>query len=191
MSINRREFMQSTALSLGAGVGGSLGSPAGKLGGPIHEASLRQPSFAVIPVVGDGKWIWIEPPADGQTGYLEPREFEVTVGIELLGRGPAHTIQASTVAPLSFPEQEITDLRIEVEGCVAKVTPVSDCAAQLVISAPRIVRGQRVSAVARYRMQLKKDYRGFSRESFPAAVIPFAIRFHSRPGFRSALRAAR
>jgi len=35
-------------------------------------------------VVGDGHWIWTEPPADG-VGYLEPRSYSLKIGIELAG----------------------------------------------------------------------------------------------------------
>lgn len=168
MGFNRREFIESTAWLFGAGVAGALYWRNARCVQPIHEATISQRSFSVTPVIGDGKWIWTKPPADGQTGYLEPREFEVHVGIGLLGKGLAGNIQASTVAPVSFPEQEVTDLQIDVDGCSATVSTINDSAAQLVLAAPLIERGQRVSAVARYRIKLKKDYRGFSRESFPA-----------------------
>lgn len=54
------------------------------------------PAYSVIPVVGDGKWIWTEPPAD-QTGYVEPRSFDVSIGVQLRGRGAAKQVKATTI----------------------------------------------------------------------------------------------
>src|SRR2546423_14204286 len=74
------------------------------------------PTSAVIPVVGDGKWIWTEPP-EGQTGYLEPRPFELSIGVELSGEGDAAAIEAATPVPLEHAEQKIDDVRLEIENC--------------------------------------------------------------------------
>src|SRR6476620_12432699 len=85
---------------------------------------------SVIPVVGDGKWIWTEPPQD-QKGYLEPRPFELSISIELQGKGPASGIMASTPVPLELPEQKIEDATIKTEGCGAEIRRLAPEAGQL------------------------------------------------------------
>src|SRR5262245_10086100 len=67
------------------------------------------PVRSVIPVVGDGRWIWTEPP-QGQTGYLEPRPYSLSIGIELTGEGDATNVQASTPVPSEHREQKIDDV---------------------------------------------------------------------------------
>lgn len=170
MKVTRRSFLESTTAIAGCSI--LPASIVAADSGSIHEHSFTQPSYAVIPVVGDGKWIWTEPPKDGKTGYLEERDFEVSVGIHLLGRGHASGIQASTVAPIAYPEQQVTDFKIETLGCAASLFQVNESAAQLLLAAPRIESGQQVSAVANYRIKISKDYRGFSRDSFPAVQSP-------------------
>ena len=149
---------------------GSLAATAAltRLGRP-SRASLTQypPTFSVIPVVGDGKWIWTEPPKN-QTGYLEPRSFELSIGVELSGEGNATNIEASTPVPVAHPEQTIDDVEIETDNCEARIQAIGEGAAQLVLAAPSIVRGQTVRAVARYRLTLKKQYHAFARDQFPA-----------------------
>ena len=58
------------------------------------------PAFSITPVVGDGKWIWNKPPAD-ETGYLEPRSYDVEIGMELEGIGSNTPFMATTPAPTS------------------------------------------------------------------------------------------
>ncbi len=175
MEINRRSFITSTALA-GAAIGtGALWSTRrGRSNSDLvlHVGSIPSDSFSVIPVVGDGKWIWREPPKDGSTGYLEPREFEVTTGISFRGKGYASDIHASTVAPLQFPEQEVVDFKIETKDCDAKLHRLNETAAQLRLYAGQIEAGQVVSAIAKYRMKVSKDYRGFSKDSFPSDQTP-------------------
>lgn len=168
MNLNRREFLLSSgAVSVGKFTGFQADPARTIRFSQVHESATAPQSFAVIPVVGDGKWIWRDPPSDGQKGYLEPRLFEVEVGIHFRGNGNASRLRATTVAPVGFSEQEITDFRIETSGCNAAINQITDSAAQFVMAAPQIVKGQVVSAIARYRMNLKKDFRAFERDIFP------------------------
>src|SRR5258706_13430387 len=113
--------------------------------------SSRPPAFSVIPVVGDGKWIWTEPPQN-QKGYLEPRPFELSIGIELQGKGKASGILASTPVPLELPEQKIEDLTIKAEGCAAEVRRLAPEAGQLFLVAEGIEKGQTITAQALYKL---------------------------------------
>jgi hypothetical protein len=96
--MDRRAFLHlSAGAALSSGAIGRMavwGSEPGSAN-EVFEASRPARTFSVIPVVGDGKWIWNKPP-EGQTGYLEPRPFESTIGIELQGQGGATQIKAST-----------------------------------------------------------------------------------------------
>jgi hypothetical protein len=132
----------------------------------LQEAATHPPAFAVIPVVGDGKWIWTEPPKE--TGYLEPRPHELSIGVELQGEGDATMIRGSTPVPIEWPEQTINDVKIETEGCEARLQQVGEGAAQLLLSAPSIRRGQLVRAIAHYKLTLKKQYLGHQADRFPA-----------------------
>lgn len=136
---------------------------------PEVAARIREgatpPAFSLIPVVGDGKWIWREPPA--QTGLLEPREFSLTTRIEWRGRGDATDLWATTVAPVAHPEQEPLESETVVDGCAAEVRALAGTAAQFVATAPRIAAGQRIVAELRQRWRLFKTNHGFSRERFP------------------------
>jgi hypothetical protein len=125
------------------------------------------PTHAVIPVVGDGKWIWTEPPS-GQTGYLEPRSFQLKIGIELTGEGDATNIRASTPVPLEHPEQSVDDVRLEADGCQARLQQVGEGAAQILLAASQIARGQIIRAIAHYQLTLKKQYLGHAADHFPA-----------------------
>jgi hypothetical protein len=132
----------------------------------MQAISNAAPTFAVIPVVGDGKWIWKDPPKD-QTGYLEPRGYDLSIGIELQGTAPATGVRATTVAPLKLPEQAIDDVKIETEGCEAALRPISAEAAQLILAAPSIATGQILRAVAHYRLKISKSYHAFEEAQFP------------------------
>ena len=146
-------------------------------------------THSIIPVVGDGKWIWTDPPKD-QTGYLEPRSYELEIGVELKGEGNATNIRASTPVPGAHAEQQIDDVRIDTEGCQAAFQTLGEGAAQLMLAAPSIVRGQIVRAVARYRLTLKKQYQGYQRDQFPAKQPdpPADVRklyLHDSPGIQT------
>lgn len=150
-----------------------VGSCGGGLWGLLSEAGRDRfpgalpPAYSVIPVVGDGRWIWKEPP-EGETGYLEPRPYDVSVGIELQGTGPASDITSTTVAPLEYPEQKILDTSIDVRGCQAQVRKLAEGAGQLVLAAAEIGAGQVIRAVARFRMTLFKQYFAYQADLFPA-----------------------
>ena len=146
MAIDRRNFIAALASTVGASW---LGTP---LVDVLTEATFVQPAFSITPVVGDGKWIWREPP--DETGYLEPREFEVSVGMKMEGRGDGQNLISTTVAPVQFPEQKILDVNIETTGCSAKLVPLSDSAGQLVMHAESIANGQTVSAFANYKVRI-------------------------------------
>lgn len=168
--MHRRTFLQ---LGIGAAVcGGRIGSIRRGTSGPCsargQAAVLRSPpAYSVIPVVGDGKWIWTKPP-EGQTGYLEPRRYSLKVGIELTGRGSGGEIKATTTVPVECPEQKIEGEQIEVRGCRARVRQLGPHARQLCLYAPQISRGQVVSAVANYKLTSYKQYHHYGRDQFPA-----------------------
>ena len=68
-------------------------------------------------MVGDGKWVWKDPPKE--TGYLEPRPYRLRVGIELEGTGNAGQLKATTPVPVQQPEQKIESSDVETRGCAA------------------------------------------------------------------------
>ena len=152
------------------------------------------PAHSIIPVVGDGKWVWNDPPAD-QTGYLEPRQYELSIGIQLGGDGPATAIQATTTVPVELPEQKIDDVSIETSGCEAGIRRLSEHAAQLYLAAPLIRAGQVIAAIARYRLTLSKSYFGFGREQFPREQeVPKEMAreyLRTSPGIQSNVREVR
>jgi hypothetical protein len=81
-------------------------------------------------------------------------------------------------------------VRIETDGCQASFQKLGESAAQLVLAAPSIVRGQVIRAVARYRLTLKKQYQAFSRDRFPVEQPepPAEIRklyLHDSPGIQT------
>jgi hypothetical protein len=120
----------------------------------------------VIPVVGDGRWIWTEPPREG-LGYLEPRSYGLEIGIELEGSGSAVDIISTTTAPVSYPEQKIESVKLETQGCQAQLRELAPGAGQLVLMAEGIEQGQTVKATAHYKLTLFKQYFGYKREQFP------------------------
>lgn len=139
----------------------------------LPVVSSGPPIFDVVPVVADGKWIWQTPPT-GQTGYLEPRPFELTVGIELRGSG---SVQAGTPVPAEFPEQKIDDERIETASCTARLRDVGPGARQLYVQAANLAAGRPASAIARFRLTLFKQYQDYRRDQFPAKqVVPRDLR---------------
>ena len=161
--IHRRGFLCAAAAS-------SLTcSPALSFGEELGPADYFHiaPTRSVIPVVGDGKWVWKDPPKD-QQGYLEPRPFELKVGIEITGRGNATGIKATTPAPVHMPGQEIERATIDKVGCVADFRRLTPEAGQLILAAPAIAKGQTIGATATIKLTLYKDYQGFEKERFPA-----------------------
>ncbi len=136
--MDRRAFLRRSLLGVGAAAGGAALAP--WVGPLAHGASAgdtdelqtlspgHPPSFSVIPVVGDGKWIWTAPPTS-QRGYLEPRPYRARVGIELVGTGDARRIMATTTAPIQCEEQKVDSVKVNAQGCQAKVRALTDGAA--------------------------------------------------------------
>lgn len=165
--MQRRTFLRIAAGSAVCGAGAYLAGRWNNSGDAgARDIFAAPPAYSVIPVVGDGKYIWNEPP-EGQTGYLEPRAYEVKVGIELEGTGNATKIMATTVAPVEHPEQKIDSVGAQGVGCNALLRALTPEAGQLVLTTPGIVRGQKIGAVATYRLTLYKSYQGYVREQFP------------------------
>lgn len=170
--MRRRTFLISlpaTGLAL-AGVGGVVGDR--RPPSTMRQWTGPTPTRSIIPVVADGKWIWSEPPED-QTGYLEPREFEVSMGILMTGTGDAMQIAATTVVPCKHPEQQIGTPRISANGCRAAIRHTSTEVAQLVVSANSLRRGQRATANVTFPVTLYKQYQGYEADQFhPEATLP-------------------
>src|SRR5690606_15781722 len=134
---------------------------------PLQEWSApRPPAFSVIPVVGDGKWIWTKPPAN-QSGYLEPRSYEVKVGIEIEGTGRSSQIIAATPAPIACDEQKIDAERVDTAGCQAAVRDLVPGARQLIMAVPQLAAGQIARAAATFKLTISKQYLGYERDQFP------------------------
>ncbi len=183
--MDRRTFLASSAV-VAAGL--TSRSFADDFPAAIDSFAPQPPAFAVIPVVGDGKWIWTEPPKD-QTGYLEPRLFELSIGMELQGTGNASGVMASTPVPLELPEQKVEDVRIRAEGCAAEIRRLAPEAGQLFLAAAGIARGQTILAQAVYTLTLLKQYHGYAKEQFPAkqAAPPKELRLYlgDSPGIQT------
>lgn len=170
--MERRTFLQ---LAAGAAACGGLdfrgprrlfaGMPA------LEEVEFTPPAFSIVPVVGDGKWIWNEPPKN-ETGYLEPRQFKLKIGIELNGRGDATQIQATTPAPIECPEQKLEEPKIQTDGCDATIREIGVDARQFYISADQIAAGQKIIATAEYKLTAYKQYFAYDRDRFPAEQKP-------------------
>jgi hypothetical protein len=130
------------------------------------ECRAHTPVYSIIPVVGNGKWIWKDPPAD-QTGYLEPRQFAVSIGMRIKASGASQILRATTVVPVNMPEQRIDNVRIQTQGCAANVRQLAPQAGQLVLAAPAVLAGQVIAAVAHFRVTLYKEYHAYQKEQFP------------------------
>jgi hypothetical protein len=162
--MDRRDFLQR---GLGAAVCGSAGLTALSDHRQFKSGVWpHPPAYSVVPVVGDGKWIWNKPP-EGETGYLEPRSYGLDVGIELEGQGEASDIKSTTTVPLDYPEQTIESVEIKTQGCEAEIRKLSPTGAQLILSAAGIAQGQIISAVASYKLTLRKEYQAYERDQFP------------------------
>jgi len=192
--VDRRAFIR---WGFGTAIGGVSGEETRRSSPPdllLDEFAPRPPAFSIIPVVGDGKWVWKDPPQD-QTGYLEPRSFQLKVGIQLQGKGSAGRLSATTPVPVQVPEQKIDDVRIETQGCAARLRQLAPEAAQLILAAPSIARGQVVAAVAQFRLTLLKQYHAYKREQFPAEQKPpkplLQLFGHDSPGIQTRTREVR
>lgn len=142
-------------------------------------AAAQPPAWAVTPVVGDGRWIEVRPPRES-LGYYDERPFELAVGIEMRGRGNGTDIQAVTPVPLPHPEQKIGDVKIETEGCQARIQAVGEGAAQLIVAAAGIGTGAILRATARFQLTVAKQYFGHDRDRFPRVQPKPAAEIRSR-----------
>jgi hypothetical protein len=171
--MDRRQFLHWGSLGVCASAVPSLlssiGNGAHRL--RLESASCRGPAFSVVPVVGDGRWIWREPPS-GETGYLEPRPYELSIGIELEGTGDSTDIRASTPVPVAHPEQKIESVEVETHGCEAAVRELAPGVGQLFLSADSLAKGEVAKAVAHYKLTLLKQYQAYERDQFPARQKP-------------------
>lgn len=173
MDPKRRSFLRHSLLaSTGTAV---LGSQLWKPSAGRDRSELG-PVWSFDPVVGDGRWIWKEPPANDR-GYLEPRTYSVRVGIELkAGSSPCEAL-ASTPVPVEHPEQKIDDVTIETDGCEAALRDLAPGAGQLFVHAPEIGPGQIAKAVVNYTITLYKQYHAYAVEQFPTIQnVPMEIR---------------
>ena len=95
--MDRRAFLSyGVGAAAGAAAAGLFDCP-WKSGAALQdEYGPYPPAFSIIPVVGDGKWIWTKPPQE--IGYLEPRRFELQIGIQQQGRGNAAGIPIAASA---------------------------------------------------------------------------------------------
>jgi hypothetical protein len=159
-AMNRRLFLEAVAGSTLAGWAAWAKSRR------LRTACAVPPSFSVVPVVGDGKWIWTRPP-EGPTGYLEPRTYKLTIAIELQGRGTATQLIATTSIPVACPEQTIVQEAVQSQGCWAETRTVGPYARQLVLRASGIFAGQSVRATLQSVVTLTKQYHGYCAEQFP------------------------
>ena len=171
--LNRRRFLQSSSMVAIAATfpRTTFAAP------PIDDLFLpRPPAFSVIPVVGDGKWIWTKPP-EGDTGYLEPRRYRLRVGIELTGRGDVGDVFASTPVPIVAPEQQITAERTFAQNAQAAITMLTPTARQLALATPQLAKGLTATATAEFDLTISKQYFAYDADDFPAEQkIPNDIR---------------
>lgn len=169
--MQRRDFLANSVLA----ACGSIA--AGKFMLPTYQTTIQQgPAWSFEPVVGDGKWIWREPPKT-ERGYLEPRTFDVSIGMELRGSENRCEAIASTPIPMDHPEQKVESVSIDKSGCEAVVRELAPGAGQLLLHAPSIAPGQIVSATANFKITMYKQYHGYDKEQFPSVQsVPKSIR---------------
>jgi len=163
--MSRRSFLQqSLAVAGGLTIGSQwLGAEPAPL---VESCVMPSPQWSVIPVVGDGKWIWNAPPKEG-TGYLEPRSYSLSIGVEMEGIGNGQRIMATTPVPMAHPEQTIDEVKVETQGCEGAVRELAPGAGQLFMAAPGITKGQKISALVKYKLTLTKQFHNYRRDDFP------------------------
>ena len=69
---------------------------------------------------------------------------------------------------MELPEQTILDVKVQPQGCEAGLRQLAEQAGQLLLAADSIQAGQVLSAVATYRISLRKEYHGYAKDQFPA-----------------------
>jgi len=174
--MRRRDFLQSAAVGICAAPSLTLGDELTTARLAANEWSMEPPTRSVIPVVGDGKWIWNKPPEDA-TGYLEPRRFRLRVGIDLTGRGGVEGITATTPVPIAAPEQEIISERVRTESAEGVTEAIAPNARQLRMFVPQLAKGEMASAIAEFELKIQKQYFAYERDKFPAVqTVPADLR---------------
>jgi hypothetical protein len=164
--MERRTFLRLGAGATAAAAGWAAWRHAAD--SPRQSPDAAPPAHSVVPVVGDGRWIWNRPPPS-ETGYLEPRPFQLNVGIEIDGAGSAFQVKATTPVPVACPEQKIDAEEVAAQGCEAQLRQVAPYARQLCLYAPQIALGQKIAALAQFKLTLYKQFHGYRREQFPQA----------------------
>ena len=167
MLISRRTFLAASGgccLGMFSSAKSKICWPANVDSVPINSA-CTPPAFSIIPVIGDGKWIWRDPPPE--EGYLEPREFAVTVGMQFTASGDSTELYGTTVAPSELPEQKVLDSKIETSNCEARLEQLADGATQLQLYAPALADGMQAEAWAQFRLKVFKSHFGFDKTKFP------------------------
>ena len=140
------------------------------------EQSQQGPIRSVVPVVGDGRWIWTGPPTS-ERGYLEQRAFRLKTGIEIESTGNVHDIQATTPLPSAYAEQVIEQRKFDAPVGSAQVRQLTPGAAQLLFTVPSMSKGQRAAAYVTDELLLMKQYHGYDAKRFPAKqAIPNEVR---------------
>lgn len=202
--MNRRQFLTgglgAASLAMSALPSRHVaGRPADVHGGGATAATIqvqcRRPrAFSVIPVVGDGRWIWTKPP-ENERGYLEPRPYQLRIGIEIEARADTGPVTATTPLAVECPEQRIEREDVRAQGCQAAIRTLAEFARQLVLTTAPLVKGQKVAAWAETQWTLCKQFHGFAAEQFPARqTLPRDIRLHylgNSPGIETSARAVR
>ncbi len=172
--MRRRLFLSNSAFVLGGAI--ATRNALLKQGSSEFTTVQQGPAWSFEPVVGDGKWIWREPPKTDR-GYLEPRTYDVSIGIELKGVDSECEAMAATPVPVTHPEQRIDEVTIEKVGCDAVIRELAPGSGQLLLHAPNVAPGQIVKAIAHYKITMFKQYHGFNKEQFPSSqTVPMAIR---------------
>jgi transglutaminase superfamily protein len=71
-------------------------------------------------------------------------------------------------------------VRLETEGCEARLEQIGEGAAELLLAAGQLARGQAIRAIAHYQLTLKKQYLGHAADRFPVQqpLAPAEIRRH-------------
>ncbi len=194
--MKRRQFLTNTVLANTAlAAGGAFATRSMFLQRTSELTWFRQgPVWSFEPVVGDGKWIWREPPKT-ERGYLEPRSYDVSIGVELQGVENTCEAMATTPVPVSHPEQRVEQVSIEKIGCEAFIRELTPGAGQLVLHAPEIAAGRVVKAIAHYKITLFKQYQAYEQEQFPfTQKVPKDVQATSMgdsPGIQSKASAVR
>ncbi|MBS0211048.1 MAG: transglutaminase domain-containing protein [Planctomycetes bacterium] len=190
--MNRRMFISGACLSA---AGAWLGRAAwDSVPAAASEISFLPPAATVIPVVGDGKWTWTAPPREAR-GYLEPRRYTLSVGIELQGLGESADMISMTPVPIECPEQQIEKVEFETDGCSARIVPIAPGSNVLELTAPTLSAGGLIKATAHFTLLLSKQYFAYTADQFPAQqMLPTDVRrnyLQDSPGIQTSSKPVR